>query len=168
MLLSDTQQGFRKHHSTIANLAWAINTSSPQTRTLLIDFFKAFDSVDIPIVLAKIRIQLRHSTASPPVQQATLAALHSLFCTTFTKIRINQVHSRIIKRDRGIPQGSCLSGDLWNVHVDDLLVQLCHQLPSSLGTTPSSAFADDIAIRSTSDDDIFQAFQLIANWATAN
>ena len=186
-----TQQGFTKKRCTLHNHIWSLNTSSPNTASLFIDFTKAFDHVDLLMLLHKLQdLFLNVDNPLPHLMQTIL----NLTLNNTTKLSFtDKSTSRIIHLHNGLPQGSALSPILFNIYTASLNTNIIKDIPPTLNQYPISGFADDFAIRtinstatmtnstspstSTSNtpptstisiNHLQQAFQLIHSWSLSH
>ena len=132
-LLSDSQFGFRKSHSTASALLdcineWYVNLDRKMFNlVVLIDLKKAFDTVDHQILLRKLELY--------GIKGQALTLLRSYLTNRNQKCQIKNSFSseRLIKC--GVPQGSILG---------PLFFLLCiNDLPYCLNKTKPRMFADD-------------------------
>jgi hypothetical protein len=168
--ISPSQYGFQPGKSTICNLAWLQDTQSSTIKTLFTDFKKAFDTVDLDILLQKLHSQLFHKPhlLHHPFSKLVFNAVNKLYYHTTTRIKVSGKWSRTVHRTRGTPQGAVLSPILFIIYINDLAETINSHLPLTAGASPISLFADDVAIRTTSDALIQKAFTLITEWCEKN
>ena len=136
-LLYPLQSGFRPKHSTASTL---LRTTSDWYKALdaglvigvlFLDVSKAFDTVDHPLLLSK----LKSYGASP----STLKWFHSYLTGRSQYTSIGKVKSHPLPLSTGVPQGSILGPNLFSVHLNDLpAVCPCRSTPV--------LFADDTTI----------------------
>ena len=142
--LSDTQHGFRQHHSTTTALlplahkvALGFNQPRPPHRTVTvsIDFSKAFDTVSHTSLISSLTTQttLRHNT---------VRWLSAYLRGRMTSCLYNNTKSPHRHARTGVPQGSCISPVLFNFFV------------SSYPPSPqlTSSYADDFTDSFSSPD----------------
>ena len=132
-LLSDSQFGFRKFHSTASALLdctndWYVNLDRKMFNlVVLIDLKKAFDTVDHQILLNKLELY--------GIKGQALTLLKSYLTNRNQKCQIKNSFSseRLIKC--GVPQGSILGPLFFLLYINDL--------PHCLNKTKPRLFADD-------------------------
>ena len=132
-LLSDSQFGFRKFHSTASALLdctndWYVNLDRKMFNlVVLIDLKKAFDTVDHQILLNKLELY--------GIKGQALTLLKSYLTNRNQKCQIKNSFSseRLIKC--GVPQGSILGPLFFLLYINDL--------PHCLSKTKPRLFADD-------------------------
>ena len=140
-LLSDSQFGFRKFHSTASALLdctndWYVNLDRKMFNlVVLIDLKKAFDTVDHQILLRKLELY--------GIKGQALTLLKSYLTNRRQKCQIKNSFSseRLIKC--GVPQGSILGPLFFLLYVNDL--------PQCLNKTKPCLFADDTNLTASGD-----------------
>jgi hypothetical protein len=150
------QSGFVKRRSTITNLEWLLSTEHPKAQTILFDISKAYDTVDIAILIRTL-IKLK-------VPGYLIKTIQSLTQNTYTRISVNNIHSRIIKRTRGLAQGSLLSPILFSTLTVDLGERLM-KYPKINGLPGGVMFADDIATRTLGDFNTNRIYGEVKTWS---
>jgi Reverse transcriptase (RNA-dependent DNA polymerase)/Endonuclease/Exonuclease/phosphatase family len=134
-ILSDSQFGFRKSHSTVhpltklLNFVAQANNSKEHVIAIFCDLRKAFDTCDHNILLDKLyKIGIRG---------IELSWFRNYLTGRKQFVFINGVSSNLLDILIGVPQGSILGPLLFLVYINDL--PLCSKLLSLL-------FADDAAL----------------------
>src|SRR6267154_2747293 len=130
------QFGFRKNHSTklavleVADLCYANLDNNSYTLGLFIDIQKAFDSIDVNILLTKLY--------SYGIRGIMYDWLKDYLCDRMQYTFVNGVKSSTDKINIGVPQGSVLGPLLFLIYVNDMHA-------ATPETTPK-LFADDTNI----------------------
>src|SRR5437867_911933 len=112
------QYGFRKNHSTalsvleVTDFCYANLDNNKYILGLFIDLQKAFDSIDIDILLSK----LLHYGVRGIMFEWLKDYLHDRTQYTF----VNGVKSKVCKINFGVPQGSVLGPLLFLIYVNDM------------------------------------------------
>ena len=163
-LLSNHQYGFRKQHSTIHAVSQLLNhvftnfNNSISTVALFIDFRKAFDCLQYPILLRKLR--------SLNLSQQVLDWLKN-YLTDRTQITTaNGVNSESKTVKQVVPQGLILGPLLYIIYANDLASTITH--------SKIALYADDTVIYSSSKDinkalrNIQKDLDQLAIWCTNN
>src|SRR5699024_6917467 len=91
------------------------------------------------------------------VDESSIHLLKNLYQNCYTRIRLNEVTSNMVRLSSGVKQGDPLSPVLFNIVIDQLLENLNHSyLGVVLGDVrlPVLAYADDLALTASSDDDL--------------
>ena len=163
-ILCSSQFGFRKRHSTympVALIVEEITKAIEQNEKVLglyLDLKKAFDTVNITILLNKLRCL--------GIRGTLLNIIQSYFTNRFQLVEANGHVSE--KRDikLGVPQGSILGPLLFTIYINDL-VNISNKVQFFL-------FADDTAIimkgKSYQDiqDKVNEFIPQLTNWFLCN
>ena len=138
-LLSKSQHGFLKRHSTTTNLLestkdWTISLTNRKSVVVgYIDFQRAFDTISHPKLLLKL--------ASYGICGNLFLWIKSFISNRHQCVRINSYLSPTLEILSGVPQGSVLGPILFNLFVNDLPDNFEHNVKVKL-------FADDLKIYS--------------------
>ena len=168
-ILSNSQFGFRKQHSTTTSLLnatnnWLLNIDKGLINgVLFLDLRKAFDTVDHKILIEKLKLY--------GITGVALKWFISYLEKRYQSCKVNNVKSSRKLIECGVPQGSNLGPLLFLLYVNDL--------PNCLDQAKPSMFADDTSITASSEsveeleallnsdlDNIYQ--WLVANKLTLN
>ena len=110
--------GFRKNHSTKNALLNIIEKwkhaldRGKKVGTIFIDLYKAFDTLDHNLLLAKLNAYGFSFNAIKFIQ--------SYLSERFQRVNINNNFSKWCKKVLGVPQGSILSPLLFNIFINDI------------------------------------------------
>ena len=117
-ILDDSQHGFRKEHSTVHSVAQLTNYVSKKMDTRLptlaayVDFRKAFDCVQHPILLDKLTQLGIGSTVTEWVR--------SYLSNRTQRVYANGVYSSYQEITQGVPQGSVLGPLFYIMYANDI------------------------------------------------
>ena len=136
-LLNDFQSAYRPGHSTSSAILTVIDDirrktdSGKLTVLVLLDFSKAFDSIDHLLLQNKLRSIFKFDTSS--------CHLISSYLTERLQITyIGNLKSDVIKINSGVPQGSVLGPLLFTMYINDLT--------NSINSCSYHLYADDLQI----------------------
>ena len=135
-ILTNSQFGFRKSHSTTTSLLkstnkWLLNIDKGLINgVLFLDPRKAFDTVDHKILIDKLKLY--------GITGNTLNWFISYLDKRYQTCKVNNVRSSRKLIECGVPQGSNLGPFLFLLYVNDL--------PNCIDQTEPSMFADDTNI----------------------
>ena len=163
-LLSNSQYGFRKFHSTAFALLdctndWYVNLDRKMFNlVVLIDLKKAFDTVDHQILLRKLELY--------GIKGQALSLLKSYLTNRNKKCQIQNSFSSEQLITCGVPQGSIVGPLFFLLYINDL--------PRCLNKTKPRMFADDTNLTASGDSvPIVQAalnsdLENLRKWLIAN
>lgn len=166
-LLTRHQSGFRSGHSTTTallkvshDIARALDRMEVAV-LLLLDFSKAFDSVDHVLLVNKLRVRFRFDSSA-------LSMISSYLSDRVQAVCIGGVMSSFLELKRGIPQGTVLGPLLFSLFVNDL--------PDNIKYVNVHLFADDVQLYKTfgisdlaiSVSQINSDLKAVGEWAKAN
>ena len=146
-LYTTTQSGFRKGHSTTTillkikdDIKRAINKSEV-TLAILIDYSKAFNTIDQNILLEKL---LKFNFSPQAIE-----IIFSYISDRKQYAQVDDTSSEMSNMYFGVPQGSILGPVLFNLYVADL---------SEILSSTSAQYADDTTIYASYNFTIFVQF----------
>ena len=161
-LISKSQHGFLKNHSTCTNLLesmndWTLSISNRKSIVIgYVDFQRAFDSISHPKLILKLQ--------SYGISGNLLCWIQAFLAHRTQSVRVGSSLSSPCPVASGVPQGSVLGPILFNLFINDL--------PDSFHThIKTKLFADDIKLYTDlSLPNAVQNFQShlnhIQTWAT--
>ena len=134
-ILTKSQFGFRKSHSTTTSLLkstnkWLLNIDKGLINGVLLDLRKAFDTVDHKILIDKLKLY--------GITGNTLKWFISYLDKRYQTCKVNNVRSSRKLIECGVPQGSNLGPLLFLLYVNDL--------PNCINQAEPSMIADDTNI----------------------
>ena len=164
-LYNDTQCGFRKGHSTTTMLLKLRNdirsamNSHEITLSVLIDFSKAFDTIDHELLLKKLT-KFNFSNSS-------IKILMSYLTNRSQFVQIDAKSSKRLPIHFGVPQGSILGPILFNLYVAEL---------PNCTKTATIQYADDTTLYGSSKEaripnlikDLEQDINSLCSWSNEN
>ena len=161
-LLSDSQFGFRKSHSTASALLdctneWYVNLDRKMFNlVVLIDLKKTFDTVDHQILLRKLELY--------GIKGQALTLLRSYLTNRNQKCQIKNSFSSERQIKCGVPQGSILGPLFFLLYIN--------YLPHCLNKTKPRMFADDTNLtasaNSLTDLEANSDLENLRKWLIAN
>ncbi len=163
-MLSSSQSGFRKSHSTTTCLSDFLNEvysnidEGRLSGVAFLDLKKAFDTVDHKILLSKL--------SDLNISYRTIRWFDSYLGSRTQVTRIGNVTSEPGSLSCGVPQGSIL-GPL-------LFITYINSLPEALDGFNTFLYADDTAILTTGDSpeaiatNLNEALSKASDWMTMN
>ena len=156
MALHPCQAGFRRGFSTLTHilLRHQVSKTAAGKIQIFLDFQDAYNRVDFSTLS-----NILHSRGCPP---STLSLLFSLsFSSPSTRLVVNHRLSPVIRRSRGLMQGSPLSCMMFNIYIDSLL----HELNPASSPLRSFGFADDINVGCRNREEATQMIEIVTDWA---
>ncbi|KAL5251911.1 hypothetical protein ACHWQZ_G014894 [Mnemiopsis leidyi] len=162
-LLSDKQHGFRSNRSCLTQMLEHFDdifegmTHGSDTDSIYLDFAKAFDKVDLDLLLQKLK---RYGFAEKLIRW-----IKSFLTDREQVVVVNGVHSESAKVVSGVPQGSVLGPLFFLLFINDLEDVVQH--------SRVSFFADDTRvsrrINYANDSHLLQAdLYSILEWSRCN
>ena len=134
-LICNSQFGFRKHNSTTGNLLHFTNfvhsaiTSKKDVHSVMIDFKKAFDSINHYVLINKLH--------NYNLSQDYIYIIKSYLNGRTQQTYCNNHLSTSVSITSGVPQGSLLAPTLFNIFINNVVDNL---------TCNCSMYADDIKL----------------------
>ena len=131
-LITRSQHGFLKRHSTSTNLLesindWTLTISNHKSVTIAyLDFKSAFDCIS--------HTKLIHKLCSYGIQGNLLFWIKAFLSGRTQMVRINSSLSQICTVTSGVPQGSCLGPLLFNLFINDVTDHLTTPINAKLSS----------------------------------
>ena len=138
-LYNATQSGYKKHHSCETALVKIVNDIQTEMQqnnisiVLMLDQSAAFDTVDIPTLIIKLKQDYK-------IYDEALKWLSSYLEGRTFSVVVNGEESESVSMDYGVPQGTILAPLLYTLYTGDL-----NQIVENMGLKIHS-FADDTNI----------------------
>jgi hypothetical protein len=155
-----TQTGFKQKCSCYPNIVQLHNRlSNGKSYTAFLDIKAAYDTVNIPVLLAKLERR--------GVPARWINIFLSLFQYGISAFKSPDGSTCKILRTRGLMQGSILSPWMWNLYSDDL----SHKLAATCSSNEEFgglSFADDLVIVADSAAMLQKRLDICAEWARDN
>ena len=168
-ILADEQNGFRAdrstidHVSTLTNIIETRKLKRKQTFTAFIDFKKAYDSINRPLLWSK----LQEAGMSGKILNPIKAIYNNVqYC-----IRLNGLYTNWFKVNHGLKQGCLLSPLLFNIYINSLAETIKHL---GLGVDVDGEkigiflYADDLVLISENEADLQAMLDILNNWCKNN
>jgi len=135
-LITPTQFGFRRYHSTSLAISRFMNavTAKGINYGLFIDFSKAFDSLDRNLLLEKLETEFK-------LPLYLVNSINKVMETNALYVSVGQDATKVMQQ-KGVIQGDSLSPYLFILFINSLARVLEEKVPSSTITL----YADDISI----------------------
>ena len=139
-LLKEEQHGFRSNHSTVHSVAQLTNFVNTKmdgrlcTLATYIDFRKAFDCVQHPVLIDKL--------SSLGLDEAAVAWMKSYLAHRKQRVLANGIYSPYLPITQGVPQGSVLGPLFYIVYANDL--------PDIIKNCEIALYADDTVLYTAS------------------
>lgn len=135
-IIPSTQSGFRTQHGTVTALLHVCDDvfrsldSGNVTALVLLDYSKAFDTLDHSLLLTKLKYFGLHDSA--------MDLLNDYLTNRMQRVRLESTFSKYMSINQGVPQGSILGPLLFSIYTCDL--------GKSLRTCRSHQYADDLQL----------------------
>jgi hypothetical protein len=135
-------------------------TQHPNMHVCLLDLKQAYDTVDRSLLWRDLRDKY-------DFQPWLIDILKVLFDNNCSILTIQGQHSREIRNNRGLLQGSVLSPILFNFYINSLLEQLGHHEGITIHGIHRNhlAYADDIILMSKSMDNLQRLIKTCEIWS---
>ena len=133
------------------------------TFAAFIDFRKAYDSVSRDHLWTKL------SRLGLPFQSKVHTALRNLYENIKCNVRVNESSTAWFNVPIGLQQGCVLSSLLFNLYINDLVInlkQLCPGIPIGGENVVSLMYADDLVLLARNERDLQHMLEVVNQWCS--
>ena len=164
MLLAGEQHGFRRNHSTIHSIEQVTSFINKKmdaklpTAAVFVDFRKAFDCVQHPVLLNKLR--------NLGLSELVINWVDNYLTNRKQRVYANDTFSDYLDVTQGVPQGSVLGPLFYIVYANDIACSIKH--------CKLAMYADDTVIYTSHINfnvavaNLQHDINLLADWCTTN
>ena len=165
-LLAEEQNGFRKgrscqdHIFTLNTILDGRKALRHNTFTCFIDFKKAFDSVDRPLLYHKMQSQFG-------IQGQFLSIIKALYQKVSSSVKINNQISDWFDVNCGVKQGCVLSPTLFSMFINDLVDSVRatgRGLKIKDANIDILMYADDVVVLAETEGDLQAILNSVSSW----
>ena len=163
--LAHTQGGFRPHRSTMDQVVILHELLCRLVRSVVIflDIKAAYDTVDRRLLWTRMARDFK-------VPESTITRLRDMFDFNVIVLVIKGKESEVIPLKRGLLQGSSISPLLFNIFINELLIDLqkLPKIPLGGALWNHLFFADDGALVATNNADANKLVDKAHDWGNEN
>ena len=165
-ILSEEQNGFRPgrccldHIFTLSSIVENRMLGKQDTFACFIDFRKAFDSINRPLLWQKLKTRYG-------LNGNFLSALQSTYENVSCTVKVNHQYSEWFDVNTGVKQGCLLSPTLFALYIDDLARELnsgTFGVQVNNRNIAALLYADDIVVLAPDARNLQKLIDLVYNW----
>ena len=168
-ILADEQNGFRKgrstidHISSITNIIETRKLKRKQTFAAFIDFRKAYDSINRPLLWTKLE--------DLGIGGNILTVIKSIYNDVQYCVRLNGIDTNWFRVTNGLKQGCMLSPLLFNMFINNLVETIKGLgIGVDIGQEKVSIlmYADDLVLLAENENDLQLLLNVLSDWCRSN